>query len=134
MTAPNRPRDPRKIRAYRAEKAVQVRLEAMGLEVTRTPHNERWDLLANGVKVEVKAASLSADGLRYQANLHNNAADWLIIECRNGRRDPVYFIVPFALVAGRTVIKITGRDPSKYAGRLAFGLEAWEQIKGGCND
>lgn len=129
----NRPRDPRKTRAYRAEKAVQVRLEAMGLEVTRTPHNERWDLMANGVKVEVKAASLSADRQRYQANLHGNQADILVIECRDGRRPPVYFIVPFALVAGRTVIKISSRDPLKYNGRLAFGLEAWEQIKGGCN-
>lgn len=118
------PRD-RKIFARQMENAIADRLRAAGYVVVPMPANEHFDLLVNGLRVEVKAAALSHG--RYQAALRSNQADVLILACRSGEAD-CYFIIPFELIAGRTHIEIRNADPSSYAGRLAAWREAWHVI------
>lgn len=89
-----------------------------------TTHNAHFDLICDGLRVEVKAAAWS--GGRYQAALRSNAADVLILDCRNGRDH--FFVVPWREVAGLTHLKISQHDPADYRGRLRDFLEAWSVI------
>jgi hypothetical protein len=109
------------------ETAIAARLRESGYSVSRTAANEHFDLLVNGLRVEVKAAC--ASGNRYCAALRDNDADVLILCCRTpayGREgDDHYFVIPFDQVKGRTQIKISNIDPAAYAGRLSAWREAW---------
>ncbi len=107
--------------AREAEDAVADRLKAKGFFVTRAAPNAHFDLLANGLRIEVKASTWS--GRRYQANLRDNDADLLVFVCKNGRLH--FFVMPFDQVKGLTVIKVTREEPADYLGRWSSYLEAW---------
>lgn len=134
FTAPcARALDPRRILSRRIERHVRERIQAAGLICTSTSHKARYDLLVQGIRVEVKASRW--DGARYEANLHGNAADLLIFGCLDG--DLHFFVIPFDQVAGKTVIKITSHDPRDYVGQFMAYYEAWnlldDQVRAGRN-
>lgn len=113
--------DARRRLARDAEDAVADRLRAKGFFVTRAAPNAHFDLLVNGLRVEVKASTWS--GRRYQANLRDNDADALVFVCKNGKLH--FFVMPFDRVKGLTVIKVTQEEPADYIGRWSSYLEAW---------
>lgn len=125
----------RKPFAREVESSIANRLRASGYSVSRSNANDHYDLLVNGLRIEVKAAALSDH--RYQAALRSNDADVLIICCRapspagdgwgEGATDH-YFVMPFDEVRGRTHLKISNADPATYAGRLRIWYEAWNLI------
>ncbi len=120
---PTRHEDDRRRLAREAEDAVADMLKAKGFFVTRAATNAHFDLLVNGLRVEVKASRWSG---RYEANLRDNDADALAFACKNGRLH--FFVIPFDTVKGLTVIKVTKEDPADYVGRWSPYLEAWATI------
>lgn len=116
--------DPRRALARSIERDVRTRIADRGYSVTKTNHTCNYDLLAQGLRIEVKAANW--DGNRYEANLRSNDADVLVFACIDG--DIHFFVIPFDQVAGRTVIKITSRDPRDYIGKWMNGYEAWDLL------
>jgi hypothetical protein len=116
--------DPRRVLARRVERIVRERIEALGIRCAKTGHTRNFDLLAQGVRVEVKASRW--DGVRYEANLRSNDADVLVFGCLDGELH--FFVIPFDQVAGRTVIKITSHDPRDYLGRFMRYYEAWDLL------
>lgn len=116
--------DPRRVLARRFEHEVRAILAGRGLVVTGTRHMERFDLLAQGVRVEVKASRWSG---RYICNLHGNDADVLVWACVDGAVS--YFVIPFEDVRGRTVLKVQSQDPREYVGRWMRWLGAWDLIE-----
>lgn len=135
-----RPRDARRELADAIEADVRARLEMEGYFCQAQRHKAHFDLLCNGVRVEVKAARWY--GERYQFNLRDNDADVVVMACVDEIAEldwnsVVNFVVPFAEVRGLTVIKITQRDPGLYTGKLAGWIERWDVIDQlvakGCN-
>lgn len=118
-----RPADDRRRLAREVEDAVADALKAKGFFVNRAATNAHFDLLVNGLRVEVKASRWSG---RYEANLRDNDADALVFACKNGRLH--FFVIPFDAVKGLTVIKVTKEDPADYIGRWSPYLEAWATI------
>lgn len=118
------PGDTRRALARRIESEVCDRLREQGYTVTRTTHTEHFDLLANGVRVECKAATW--DGVRYAAAMRDNLADVMVFACVDGSTR--YFVIPFDLVHGLTYLKITAHDPRDYTGRWTPYFEAWELL------
>lgn len=125
----------RKPFAKEIETAIATRLRDAGHSVSRSTANEHYDLLVDGLRIEVKAAALSDH--RYQAALRSNDADVLIICCRapspgegEGRGEGCdhYFVIPFDDVRGLTHIKISQPDPTAYTGRYRIWYDAWELI------
>lgn len=125
----------RKPFAREVESSIANRLRADGYSVIRSNANDHYDLLVNGLRVEVKAAALS--DRRYQAALRSNDADVLILCCRapspmgDGRGEGVtdhYFVIPFDDVRGLTHIKISQPDPLAYTGRFRDRLDDWSLI------
>jgi hypothetical protein len=119
--------DPRRLLAARIEADVVARLRARGCHVERTGHNDHYDLLANGVRIEVKASTWSPAVRRYQANLRGNDADICILGCHDPRNspNPLFFIIPFAELRGLINIAIHSLNPLSYTGRWSPYLEAW---------
>ena len=121
------PLDPRRVMARQVEQFVRERLVERGWHVAGTRHKASFDLLAQGVRIEVKAATWTD---RYQCNLHSNEADVLVWVCLDGT--PGYggahsFVIPFEHVRGRRVLEITQRDPREALRWMAF-YEAWDTI------
>lgn len=115
--------DPRRVLAGRIEQQVKARLEALGYRVSKTGHNERWDLWCEGVRLEVKASHWPG---RYQANLRGNDADLLVLACVN---DGVsFFVIPWGEVAGQRGLTIRAEEPARTMGRWARYYEAWELV------
>lgn len=126
--------DARRKFAREVEALIADRLRQAGYIVSRTGHCEHYDLLVNGLRIEVKAAALS--GRRYQAALRSNDADVLILCCRGPEADR-FFVMPFDQVKGLTHLKISAIDPVEYLGRYREFFEAWpvldEMIARGVN-
>jgi len=126
-------RDPRRQLADAIELKVKWRLEDLGYLVVAQTHKERFDLLVQGVRVEVKAATW--DGEQYQANLHGNQADVLVFACIDGAAH--YFVIPFGEVSSLRMLKISSHDPRDYIGKWMRYYAAWELIDelvaAGCN-
>lgn len=127
----DRPLDRRRAMSNALEAHVRDRLAERGYGVSRTRHQEHYDLVCQGVRIEVKASRW--DGTRWQWNLHNNAADVAVLACLRqfeALMVPVFFVLPFEVLEGRTVVKLynpTG-DPSSHVGRFTRFYEAWEWI------
>jgi len=115
------PEDPRRVLAAAVEAEVAGRLRERGYFVARTGHNENFDLLVNGLRVEVKASTWSHG--RYQAALRGNDADILVFGCQNGSRH--FFVIPFEEVRGLTNLCVYTADPERSVGRWRHWLEAW---------
>jgi hypothetical protein len=111
--------------AHEIEAGIIDRLHAGGRFVSRTKYGEHFDLLVEGLRVEVKAAVLSNG--RYQAALRRNDADVLIFVCHDGEREH-YFVIPFDRVAGLTHIEIRNARPDRYAGWMAAWRDAWHVV------
>ena len=117
-------RDPRRELAKWVEGEARARLAGLGYTVTRMGPLDHFDLLVEGLRVEVKGATWS--GCRYEANLRDNEADLLVFGCLDGSLH--FFVMPFDVVRGRTVIKVTSHDPRDYMGRWAPYYEAWAWV------
>ncbi len=115
----------RKQFAHEVEGDIIDRLRADGKFVTRTADGEHYDLLVDGLRIEVKAAALS--GGRFQAALRSNDADLLVFVCR-GETESTYFVIPFERVRGLTHIEIRNADPSAYRGWMAAWRDAWHIV------
>lgn len=115
----------RKQFAHEDESAIIDRLRAAGHFAVRSAPNAHYDLVVDGLRVEVKTAALS--GGRYQANLRNNDADVMIFVCHDGLAD-FYFVIPFERVRGLTHIEIRNADPNAYRGWMAAWRDAWHII------
>jgi len=113
--------DPRRILANEIEHEAAQRLRALGFQVARQSHKAHFDLLADGLRCEVKAARW--DGKRYQFTMRDNKADVALLCCVDCDK---WFIVPFCEVSGRVTVKVTRHDPRDYAGRLMGFYEAWD--------
>jgi hypothetical protein len=115
--------DRRRVLAGRVEQQVKAHLESLGYLVSKTGHNERWDLWCEGVRLEVKASHWRG---RYQANLRGNDADLLVLGCVH---DGVsFFVIPWGEVAGQRALTIRAEDPAATMGRWARYYEAWELV------
>ena len=114
----------RKQFAHDVESAIIDRLRENHY-VSRAAANAHFDLLIDGLRVEVKAAALS--GGRYQAALRANDADVIVFVCHDGERQH-YFVMPFDRVRGLTHIEIRNADPAAYAGWMAAWRDAWYLI------
>jgi len=119
---PQRPLDPRRTFARQIERAVRERIEALGFTVTPARHKSNYDLLVQGLRVEVKAAHW--DGHRYQAQMRSNDADVLVFCCMDGRA--YHFVIPFEEVRGKTVVEIVRHDPRDITSRWLRYYEAWD--------
>lgn len=118
-------KDPRRRLARLAETQARERIEAMGLRAVKQAHSARFDLMVEGLRVEVKASRW--DGKRYEANLRGNQADVLLFGCLDGKWS--WFVIPFEVVDGLTVIKVTTHDPADYMGRYTPFYEAWDLVR-----
>lgn len=120
--------DPRRRLAREVETEAAARLGALGFDVRATSHKAHFDLLAIGecgaLRCEVKAATWG--GARYQFNLRDNDADAVLFGCLDGRL--TWFVIPFEVVRGRRVVKVTAHNPADYVGRLTPYFEAWESL------
>ena len=117
--------DPRAALARLVESKVRDRMTDMGYTPTRTGHNDPFDLMVQGLRIEVKGATYSEqEGYRF--NLRGNDADLLIIGCLNSELH--FFVIPFDLVRGITYLKITSHDPRSYMGRWTTFYEAWSVV------
>ena len=124
-------RDPRRRLANAVEAEVRAKLETRGLVVgRRARHKEHFDLLAQGVRIEVKAAVWG--GRQYLANMHDNQADIVVMACLDmcemGLVAPRFFVIPFDMVGGQRTITIKPRDPTGHVGRWMRYFEAWEIV------
>ena len=113
--------DPRSALAKLVESKVRDRLTDMGYAQTRTGHNDPFDLMVQGCRIEIKGAMCSTQGYRF--NLRGNNADLLIIGCLNSKLH--FFIIPFDLMRGISYLKIPSHDPLDYIGRWTTFYEAW---------
>jgi hypothetical protein len=120
-----KPRE-RKQFAHAIEADIIDRLRAAGYCVSRSGANGHYDLLVDGLRIEVKAATLS--GGRYQANLRSNDADILIFVCRDADGLDHHFVLDFADVRDLTHIEIHNAAPAAYRGWMAYGYDAWQLI------
>lgn len=116
--------DPRRVLARQVEHLVRDILADRGYVVSGTRHKERFDLLAQGVRIEVKAARW--DGEKYVCNMHGNSADVLVFACIDGEAH--YFVIPFGEVAGLHMLKISQHDPRDYCGKWMRYYSAWDYI------
>lgn len=114
--------DPRRQLARAVERHVRALIADRGYIVTKTSHTCNYDLLVQGIRIEVKAARW--DGIRYEANLRSNDADALVFACIDS--DIHFFVIPFGQVNGKTVIKITRHDPRDYIGQWMTYYDAWD--------
>jgi len=121
LACPMRHKDKRRILANQIEHEAAQRLRVLGFQVARQSHKAHFDLLADGLRCEVKAAKW--DGEKYLFNLHDNDADCILLFCADAS---CWFIAPFDIVKGRRFVKVTQRDPRDYAGRLMKFYEAWD--------
>jgi hypothetical protein len=114
--------------AYQVEGRLKRRLEAQGYQVYATPHNCPFDLWVAGVRVEVKASRWYEHkrGGRYQANIRQHEADYLVFDCINGTDH--YFVIPMAALGSRRSLEICSHDPADYGGQWAGYLENWSII------
>lgn len=119
-----RARDPRRVLADAMEAEVKQRLIERGYFVTGTRHKEHFDLLVNGLRVEVKAAMFKSG--RYGAALRASDADVLVLGCVAD--DVRFFVIPFDQVRGLRYFKISSHNPQAYQGRFAEFLDAWHVI------
>jgi len=113
--------DLRRILANEVEHDAAGRLRAMGFQVARQSHKAHFDILADGLRCEVKVARW--DGEKYLFNLHDNDADAIMLFCADAG---CWFVAPFDLVRGRRYVKVTQRQPCDYVGRLMTFYEAWD--------
>ncbi len=131
--AGERDRDPRRELADQVEMMVADLLVGQGYFCVPTRHKEHFDLLVEGIRVEVKAANW--DGKKYTCQLRNNQADVLVWGCFNSAAH--WFVIPFGEVAGRSALKISQHDPREYVGRWTRWYGAWnvigELVAAGCN-
>ncbi len=118
-------RDPRRVLADLIEGEVQSRLIERGHYVTKTSHTANFDLLADGLRVEVKAATWASG--RYGAALRDNQADVLVLACLGDAT--CFFVIPFQEVNGLRYFKIPNYDPRAYQGRFAPYFEKWDLIE-----
>lgn len=116
--------DPRRDLANQVQAIAAERLQALGFHVVKQSHKAHFDIMADGLRVEVKASTWN--GRQYQANLRDNDADVLLFGCMDGRLH--WFVVPFEVVRGRRVVKISSHNPHDYTGRLTPFYDAWDSL------
>lgn len=116
--------DPRRVLARKMERLARAILAERGFSVAGTRHTENFDLLVQGIRVEVKASRWN--GERYICNLHGNDADMLVWACVDG--DVHWFVIPFDQVKGLTVLKIQSHDPRDYCGKWLRWYAAWDLL------
>jgi len=120
------PRDHRNPLARRMVRYVREKLTERGHVVAGMRHKAPYDLCDQGVRIEVKVSRWGDREKRYEANLRDNDADVLVFGCLDG--DLHCFVIPFDQVAGKTVIKISCRDPRDYIGKWMRWYEAWDVL------
>ena len=123
-------KDGRRILACQVVTEATAQLEYQGFRVKSQSHKAHFDLLAIGddgaLRVEVKASTWN--GEQYQANLRGNDCDVLLFGCLDGRLH--WFVIPWAEVRGRRVVKVSSHDPTDYTGRLTAFYDAWDTLPG----
>jgi hypothetical protein len=111
--------------ARRAQVLVKMRLRWLGYAVLSTSHKCPYDLVANQLRIEVKAARW--DGKRYGARIHNSQCNFLIWLILSNR--PTFYVIPAHELAGIKYLKITSQDPARSTGRWAKYREAWRLLE-----
>lgn len=120
--------DARRRFGARIVRDVQAELEERGYTVKRMPHNWPHDLEATRDQhcyaIEVKASHY---GRKWQANLRDNSADYLVWACVDPKTGHLIgmFVIPWQQVAGRKVLTIARRDVTQYRGVWAPYWEKW---------
>jgi len=119
--------DPRKELAGYVEQMARVRLARMGYRVARQGYNDSWDLVCEGLRLEVKGATFSSR--RYQAAIRNHQADLLLFGCQRPEDRPLtFFVIPAEAYRHVHHISIWSEDPRTYAGKWMVYLEAWPWV------
>jgi hypothetical protein len=110
---------------WQAQDALLLRLQQLDLQAYPTANNSPFDLWVEGVKVELKASHWHEPG-RYQANIRNHKADFLIFDCINGTDH--FHIIPMAAIAPRKAIAVWSYDPADSSGQWVQFLENWDHL------
>jgi predicted DNA-binding protein (UPF0251 family) len=100
-------------------------LVARGHGVVAGAYAEHHDLLANGVRVEVKAARWGAHGA-YRFNMRRSEAELYLLACCSEVEVLAWFCVPAAALDSQKIIGIWAKNPNDHRGQWAAYLEAWE--------
>jgi len=83
------------------------------------------DLVANGARIEVKAARWGAHGA-YRFNMRQSAADLYLLACCSEVEVLAWFCVPASAFDGQRMVGIWAENPRHHRGQWAAYLEAWE--------
>lgn len=111
----------------RVEALAAEALRERGHCVIMTSHKTAYDILAGGLRIEVKAARRYRNKRsgRYQAAIRNHRADLLIMACCDGTEVSAWFIIPAAALEGQRNLAIWS-DPREYSGKWAPYLGRWD--------
>jgi hypothetical protein len=127
--------DPRKRTGNRGEVYVREYLAGRGIVVRRAGnYNQEYDLFLDSparLTIEVKAARWSNGSThRYQANLRQNYADFVVLVCINRKHHVAgMFVIPFRAWCHLSHLKITQEDPERYNGQWRRFLNRWDLIE-----
>lgn len=119
-------------RRYLEDRAIgkisQIVKAEFGYRSSRTKANAPFDMVIEGLRVEVKAAAWhdSPKGGRYQANIRNHKADLVIFDCINGTDH--FHIIPMAVIVPRKALAVWSYDPSASSGQWVGYLENWDYL------
>jgi hypothetical protein len=86
---------------------------------------DHHDLIANGARIEVKAARWGAHGA-YRFNMRRSEADMYLLACCSPVEILAWFVVPAAALNGQRMVGIWAADPRHHRGQWAAYLEAWD--------
>jgi len=112
----------------KAIKRLIARLKNLGLDVSQTTHNARFDLWVGNCRVEFKAARWHKrrSGGRYQANMRGNNADLVVFTAVNGTDHD--FIIPYTAIGGRKTLEVTSYDVTAYGGQWSPYLGNYDSL------
>jgi len=104
--------------------ALQMLL-ARGHTVALATRNDHHDLIANGLRVEVKAAKWGRHGA-YRFNLRQSEAELYLLACCSEVEVLAWFCVPAAALDSQKIIGIWAKNPNDHRGQWAAYCEAWD--------
>jgi len=104
--------------------ALELLLER-GHTVAMAARNVHHDLVANGLRVEVKAARWGAHGA-YRFNMRQSEADLYLLACCSATEVLAWFCLPATALDSQKIIGIWAADPREHQGQWAAYLEAWD--------
>lgn len=108
-----------------AERLALDILSIRGHVVVPGGYADHHDIVANGARIEVKAARWGRHGA-YRFNMRKSDADLYLLACCDDAEVLAWFIVPAAALNGQKIVGVWSENPQEYRGQWATYLEAWD--------